>query len=92
MLNGDLFECARANFVYAQLELARTYCLLAEQSALSLLPDRLRNARRIYENVIRFMLCADLPNGELRDITSEAAHLNFRLEALEAECNGNDSP
>lgn len=90
MLDRDLFLSARANFVYAQLELATTYCLLAEQSDVLHLLNYLKTARRTYGNVTRFMWCADLRCGELRDITSDAARLKFRLEALEAQCNGND--
>lgn len=90
MLDRALFVSARANFVYAQLELATTYCLLAEQSDVFHLLNYLKTARRTYENVLRFMWCADLHCGELRDITSDAARLKFRLEALEAQCNGSD--
>lgn len=79
---------ARANFVFLQFELVTSYCHLAEKSDSSLLSNRLKSARRTYENVIRFMLRADLRRGELNDITSDAERLKFKLEVLEAECNG----
>jgi len=73
---------ARANFIFALLELATTYCVLAERSDLHSLPSHLKNALRTYENVIRFISLADLGSRELSDITFDVEQLKLRLEAL----------
>lgn len=83
MFNSDSrADCARANFIFALLELAATYCFLAEQSDLQLRSNHLRNALRTHENAIRFVSRADLRNQQLSDITSDLEQLKVRLEAL----------
>jgi hypothetical protein len=83
----DADRDARRAFLYVQLELARSYCRLAERSDLAHLPHHLKNARRTYDNVLRHILDADLEGEEFCDITSDAELLKCRLAALDERSN-----
>lgn len=74
---------AHADFLCAQLELAENYCHLAEQSDVAHLPDHLKNARGACDNVLRYILRANLTGKEFSDITSEAERLKCRVAALD---------
>lgn len=81
---------ARADFVRVQLELAISYCLLAEASDLAFVSNHVKNARRAYQNVMRFMWRAGLPGRELSEIIGDAAQLKFRIEGLEHHLAASD--
>jgi hypothetical protein len=74
-------------FLNAQLGLATTYCQAAERSDLAHLPYYLRNARKTCDNVLRYILRADLGSKEFSDIADDAERLKCRLAALQTRYN-----
>lgn len=76
---------AQVNFIKVELQIATTYCRLAEESDQAHLPKYLKNARKAYESVIHFLAVAhlNLEGQEFNDISANTERLKFALEAVE---------
>ena len=73
----------QVNFIKVELLIGRSYCHLAQKSDLAHLPRYLKNARRAYENVMRFLMRVHLEGQEFNEITANTEGLKFALAALE---------
>ena len=77
---------ANGNFIRVELQIGATHCQLAAQSDAGHLLGHLNRARVAHENVIRYVLRANLRGKEFNEITAAAERLKFALEALEGRC------
>ena len=73
----------QVNFIKAEIRIGITYCRLAKGSDRAYLPKYLKNARKAYEIVTRFLMMAHLEGQEFNEITANAERLKFALEAVE---------
>lgn len=81
---------ARVEFIKGQLQSAQLYWELAQQSNGNHRLKRLRMARTAHNNVVRYMLRAELRDEDFAYITANAERLKFALDALEAQTDGHN--
>jgi hypothetical protein len=76
------------NFVNVQIEVALTYCLMAQQRGAEGRHELIQTARKAYDTAQRYMFKLDMSDKEFHQITAAAERVKFMLEALENHGSG----
>jgi DNA primase len=73
----------RANFVQVEIEVALTYCVMAQERGGARRLELIQTARRAYDNAQRHMFDLDMGDKEFQQVAAVAERVRFMLQALE---------